>query len=160
MKHAIFIIGLLAFISCKDKNQQETSTQNTNSEATHQHHQNETSTVYQNSWTADMQLNNGGKWPANIETNEGVENMKNILKTQPTITIEDYHQLAAQLNDAKNDVVKKCTMEGPSHDYLHVWLVPLIEKIEVLSETKNSEDAAKIKSSIVENINMYSNYFQ
>jgi len=162
MKQFIFIMSILVLTSCKDKKQQ--ATENTpiesHTDATHENHQKEASAVFQNSWKADMQLNNGSKWQANMETNEGVEKMKSILKTQKTSTLEEYHQLAEQLNDAKNYVVKKCTMEGPSHDNLHIWLVPLIEKIEALSETENSKDAAKIKHSIVENINAYATYFQ
>ena len=164
MKQFIFIMSLLALIGCKEEKRQETSAQNDASEAhtdaTHEQHQKADATVYKNSWTADIQLDNDKKWQANMETNEGVEKMKNILKTHNTSAIEDYHQLAEQLNNVKNDVVKKCNMKGPSHDNLHVWLVPLIEKIEALSETENSEDAAKIKHSIVENVNLYSNYFR
>ncbi len=51
-------------------------------------------------------------------------------------------------------------MEGASHDNLHIWLLPLIAKIDALSEVKTIEDAAKIKLSIQKNINEYNTYFQ
>ena len=51
-------------------------------------------------------------------------------------------------------------MKGAPHDNLHVWLLPLIEKIEALSESKTVEEASKLKESIVENVNAYSNYFE
>ncbi len=164
MKQLILIISLLAFIGCKDKKHSETETHNenheTHTEATHKQHQDKDATSHDNLWMKDMQLNNGEKWVANNETNEGVERMQAILKAQQTVTMEDYHKLADQLGEAKNYVVKECTMKGASHDNLHVWLVPLIEKIEALSETKMLEDAAKIKHSIIENINSYNNYFK
>ena len=113
-----------------------------------------------NNWTTEIEMNNGAKWEANPETNEGVQKMQNILKTQPTNTLEDYYKLAAQLNSDKNYLVQNCTMKGESHDNLHVWLLPLMAKIDALSETKSLEDASKIKHSIEENINEYTTYFQ
>ena len=157
-------MSLMAFISCKDKKQQENLIQNENvekhTEVTHERHQENATTVYNNLWTADIQLNNGQKWDANSETNEGVQKMQNSVKTHTTNTLEDYHKLAEQLNEDKNYVIKNCTMKGPSHDNLHIWLVPLIEKIDALSETKMLEDASKIKNGIVENINSYNTYFK
>jgi hypothetical protein len=151
MKQLIIIMSFLALMSCKDKKQQTEEVPV---------HQDNTATVYNNAWTADMELNHNEKWVANPETNEGVLKMQNLIKTQKTGTIEDYHQLAKELNDAKNYVIKKCNMEGASHDYLHIWLVPLLNKIDALSESETLGDASRIKLSIEENINAYSNYFQ
>tara|TARA_R110002049_G_scaffold188124_5_gene356409 strand:+ start:5567 stop:5899 length:333 start_codon:yes stop_codon:yes gene_type:complete len=108
----------------------------------------------------EIQLNNGTKWEANIETTEGVEQMQELLKSHTTTSIEDYHQLASTLNDVKNKVVKECTMKGASHDNLHIWLYPLIEKVTELSETNNIEEASKTKQSIAENVDAYYKYFQ
>ena len=113
-----------------------------------------------NNWTTEIETNDGAKWEANAETNEGVLKMQNLLKTQSTTTLEDYHKLAEQLNSDKNYVVKNCTMKGASHDNLHVWLLPLMAKIEALSETQSLADASQIKRSIEENVNAYSDYFK
>lgn len=113
-----------------------------------------------NNWITEIETNDGAKWDANTETNEGVAKMKNLLKTQPTNTLDDYYKLAEQLNTDKNYVVKNCTMKGASHDNLHVWLLPLMAKIEALSETQSLEDASKIKHNIEENVNLYSDYFK
>lgn len=164
MKHLIFIMSLILLLSCKDNSQKENSinTEATeqHSEASHEQHPDNASIIYSNTWVSDMQLNDGDKWQANIETNEGVLKMQNALKTHPTATIDDYHKLAVQLNETKNDVVKKCTMTGKSHDNLHIWLLPLIEKIDALLKTEKIEEAADIKLSIEESINGYYNYFK
>src|SRR5690606_40529319 len=73
--------------------------------------------------------------------------MLNLVKTSDPKTVEDYHTLASKLNEDKNYVVKKCTMEGPSHDNLHVFLHPLIEKIEALGEVSTTDEGAKITRS-------------
>lgn len=163
MKHFILTICLLAVVSCKDtKKQEEMTADETISqtvEATKDHYFDDEPSVYDNTWTVEMALNEGAKWEANSETNEGVQNMQDHLKN-PTTTIEDYHRLAEDLNKDKNFVVKNCTMKGASHDNLHVWLLPLMAKIDALSETITVGDAEKIKQSIEENVNAYYNYFQ
>lgn len=164
MKHLIITMSLLALVSCKDSKNQETITKSDTVEqpveVTNEQHNDEASNVYENTWKEEIIMNNDVKWQANAKTNVGVEKMQNSLKTQNTSTLEDYHKLAEQLNNDKNYVVKNCTMQGASHDNLHVWLLPLMAKIEALSETKTVEDAAKIKYSIEENINGYSDYFE
>lgn len=164
MKHLIFTMSLLALVSCKDSKNQESNTETESVEqsieAKEQHHNDEALNVYDNNWTGEIVTNNGAKWQADAKTNEGVKKMQSTIKMQTTSTLDDYHKLAEQLNDDKNFVIKNCTMKGDSHDNLHVWLLPLMAKIEALSETKTLEDAVKIKKSIEENVNAFNIYFQ
>ena len=164
MKKSLVIFSLLAMFSCKNehKEHKKESKQSVeqNLESAHEHHEDHLDTAYQNDWVANMQLDNDNKWQANNETNEGVLKMQNILKSYETNSLEEYHSLATELNEVKNYVVKECTMTGPSHDNLHVWLHPLIEKIEKLLNAESLDDAAKLKLSIQENIAAYYTYFK
>lgn len=164
MKHLIFAMSLLAFVGCKDNkkedNKTEMNTVEQPAEMKEEHHDEVASNVYENAWTNEITMNNGAKWQSDAPTNEGVKQMQNTIKTITTNTLDDYHKLAEKLNDNKNTVVKNCTMKGAPHDNLHVWLLPLMDKIEALSETETVEDASKIKQSIEENINGYYTYFQ
>lgn len=156
MKHVILAISLIALVSCKESKNIEKAINTNTVETTAE----EASNLYANSWIKDIETNNGGKWEANAETNEGVQKMQNSIATQNTNTLDAYHKLAEQLNDDKNFVIKNCTMKGAPHDNLHVWLLPLMEKIEALSEAKTIEEASNLKLSIVENVNSYYNYFE
>lgn len=163
MKYVIFTLSIFTFLSCKDPKQQNSAIDkdaHQENSTMHDHNSAAIANTYDNSWTNEMALNDGVKWDANQETNEGVDKMKNHLESYTTATIEEYHTLASALNEDKNFVIKNCTMKGASHDNLHVWLMPLIDKIEALSETKSVDEASKIKQSIGENVNAYSNYFQ
>lgn len=164
MKHLIFTIGLLALVSCKDHNTQEAATPSEavehQDEAVHEHHQQGDPNVYTNAWKDDMDMDNGDKWQSDLTTNEGVKKLQLSYNAQTTTTLEEYHKLAAQLNEDKNYLVKNCTMQGPAHDNLHTWLHPLIEKIAALADAETVEDASKIKSTIDENINAYYDYFK
>lgn len=164
MKHLIIAMSLLALASCKDNKKEEALTKTSDVEqsveATNENHNDKTSSIYENAWVEEIEMNSGKKWAANTETNQGVQKMQKSLNTFTTNTLDEYHKLAQQLNSDKNYVIKNCTMKGASHDNLHVWLLPLMAKIEALSETKTVADAAKIKESISENVSAYNNYFE
>lgn len=145
MKHLFLTLIIITLVSCKDSKKEVTV---------------EVDNLYSNTWIKEIKLNDGDKWEANSETNEGILKMQNSLKKASTNTLDEYYQLAEKLNVDKNYVIKNCTMKGASHDNLHVWLLPLIAKIDALSNTKTIEDAKKLKQSIEENINAYANYFE
>ena len=157
MKNSVMILLLLAttvMSSCRNSVKQEKH--ETPEEAV----QTEETDILSTAWMDDMQLDEGAKWKANIETTEGVVKMQRLINTHATVAIEDYHELAGKLNEVKNKLVKECTMKGPSHDNLHIWLYPLVEKIGALSEVNTLAEAAEIKQSIADNLNSYTNYFQ
>lgn len=166
MKKTILSLAILSalLISCNEtKHKQENTDTVETTEGVHEHELEEMAAethAMDNAWVNEIKLDNGNKWEANLETNEGVDKMLNLVKTSDPKTVEDYHTLASKLNEDKNYVVKKCTMEGPSHDNLHVFLHPLIEKIEALGKVSTTDEGAKITASIEENLEGYYNYFQ
>ncbi len=167
MKKTILTATILSvlMIGCKDNNPKNNETSETTKEV--QNHNEEITNepedkaaVYNNAWISEIELDNGDKWQANLETNEGVEKMLELVESSEPKSVEDYHNLAAKLNETKNFVVKKCTMEGPSHDNLHVFLHPLIEKIAALGKVSSTEEGSKITARIKENLKGYYDYFK
>lgn len=165
MKKTILTVAFLSvlLISCKDN---KTSTSET--EMGHEH---ETEMVHHddhekgemaldNSWTNEIHLNNGSKWEANLETTQGVDKMLVLIEKISPKSVEEYHNLASKLNEEKNTVIKKCDMVGPSHDNLHVFLHPLIDKIDALGKVSTAEEGAEITASIQENLDEYNTYFK
>ena len=151
----------LLMISCKEtKNENhaadETITTETSSHETHTESANELN----NDWVDDIVLNNGVKWQANKETTDGVRAMLSLITKSQASTIEDYNELGDKLNGVKNTVVKECTMKGPSHDNLHVWLYPLDQKIELLQKTETDKEGAETLAVIIDNLNAYTTYFK
>ncbi|MFC2110006.1 hypothetical protein ACFLSU_05465 [Bacteroidota bacterium] len=156
MKNLVFILILMATLVSGCKNTDNQKVIKTNTEVSNK----QVNKITSNNWIENIQLNHTEKWNANIETNEGVEKMQQSLKSQSTNTLEEYHELAKLLNIGKNYVIRNCSMKGESHDNLHVWLLPLIAKIDALSEAKTIENASAIKKSIQENIEIYYTYFK
>lgn len=112
------------------------------------------------SWLDEIQLDEGKLWMANPETVTGVERMRKNIHTAELNEVKDYHSLAEKLNEDKNYIVKECTMEGPSHDNLHIWLHPLIEKIDHLSHVESKESGQKTVDDIEESLTRFYDYFK
>ena len=162
MKKTILTVAIISalLVSCNETKHKGSEALET-TEAGHEHHgEDMLSHATDNSWVDEIKLDNDKKWDANSETNEGVEKMIVLVNTSEAKTVAGYHALASDLNEVKNFVVKECTMEGPSHDNLHVFLHPLIEKIDALGKVSTEEAGAKIKESILKNLDGYYTYFQ
>ncbi len=166
MKKTILTTAIISalLIGCNETKHKEENTDTVEaSEGVHEHEMEEMAAEthsMNNTWINEIKLDNGSKWEANLETTEGVDKMLNLVKSSDTKTVEDYHALASKLNEDKNVVVKKCTMEGPSHDNLHVFLHPLIEKIEALGKVSTTNEGAEVTASIKENLEGYYEYFK
>ena len=162
MKRILILVTLfsIVFTSCNKatKNEQNISSPQIENEDLQEESKDNTHNL-SNDWVNDIKLDNNSKWKANIESTQGVSVMLNLIKKSNLKTVEDYHTLGAKLDEEKNMIIKKCTMTGPSHDNLHIFLLPLVEKIDYLLVTTTAEEASKITASIVENLNAYKNYF-
>src|SRR5690554_8103858 len=80
MRKTILTAAILAtvFVGCKDQNKSETAVE---TEAVHEHvedatHEDHEHDVFalDNSWVNEIEIDNGNKWDANIETTVGVNN--------------------------------------------------------------------------------------
>ena len=151
------ILGLVLSISlmgCKETQKEETTTTEQSSVE-----QKEDAHGDQNNWMSLIQLDKESKWKANIETTEGIQAMSSRIAEDESNSIKHYKNLASELNDIKNNIIKECTMEGESHNNLHVFLVPLADKIEALGEVNSVREGAEIKKDIREHLDVYNNYF-
>jgi hypothetical protein len=162
MKKTILSVAIISalLVSCNETKHKDNKTLETTEVSNEHLGEDMLSHATDNSWINEIKLNSGKKWDANFETTDGVEKMIVLTKESSAKSVTDYHALASNLNEVKNYIVKKCTMDGPSHDNLHVFLHPLIEKIDALGKVSNEDDGAKIKESIIKNLEGYYDYFK
>ncbi|MFD2519224.1 hypothetical protein ACFSTG_15045 [Salinimicrobium flavum] len=157
MRISIYILFLAFFITgCKEKQEPETTPQ---AETTI-----ETSEVTSEApdmaiWKKDIQLDNGTQWHANRETTEGILKMSRMIENSSAATVEDYRRLGEELNKEKNLVIKRCTMKGPSHDNLHIYLQPLIGQIGELQQVDSADEGEELLDEIREHLQAYHSYF-
>ncbi len=107
-----------------------------------------------------LKLNNGQKWIANEETHIGIKNMDSLIKAFNANDAKSYFDLGQALSIQTSFVIKNCTMKGEAHDQLHVVLVPMLDDILVLKETKNNKDASKALENLKTLITKYFIHFR
>lgn len=98
--------------------------------------------------TGALSLNNGEKWIADEHTHTLVGQMKSELADFDKATEKDYKVLSDSLTNQLNVLIVGCTMEGPAHDELHKWLVPVTENVKALSVTKEEATVNELKTSL------------
>ena len=91
--------------------------------------------------TLTLKLNNGEKWVANNETQIGIVKMDSIIKKFKNDETNNYLGLGNDLSKQTGFIIKSCNMTGEAHDQLHVVLVPMLDEISILKESKNTEDS-------------------
>ena len=111
---------------------------------------------------AALTLNNGAKWKADPSTNENVKSIKIVsdkFSGKKEKSLNEYHQCAADFQQAADKLIADCKMSGPDHDALHLWLHPLLEKIKTLKNSKDITEAGKFYSEIQSQLTLYKNFF-
>ena len=143
----LIAIGSVIFMSCKtDKQTPEVEEK---SEIEQVQIQDEASEA--------LQLNNGEKWMVNDEMKPFVIKSEALVESYIKDNKTDYKTLAQEIKDQNNQLIKSCTMDGPSHDELHKWLHPHLELVGKLAET---DDAAQAQPMVTELQTSYQTYHQ
>ena len=91
--------------------------------------------------TLTLKLNNGEKWVANNETQIGIVKMDSIIKKFKNDETNNHLGLGNDLSKQTSFIIKSCNMTGEAHDQLHVVLVPMLDEISILKESKNTEES-------------------
>lgn len=116
--------------------------------------------ILSNDWKKEIELDGSQKWEANEETTQGVHNMLRIMENTAVGPEMDFKALGTKLKSQINVVIQKCSMKGASHDNLHVFLMPLIEKVDALQKPNDIEKNKALVASIYYNLEAYDSYFK
>ena len=87
--------------------------------------------------------NNNTKWKTDDVTRKNVSAMARAINDSNNIGASRKQQLVEQLQGTINTLVQQCTMKGPDHDALHLWVEQVMHD---LKSVKTSSDDAYPKS--------------
>lgn len=107
-----------------------------------------------------LKLNDGTKWMANLETQRGVDRMDSIITVFNASRNKDYESLGKSLSQQTAYIIKNCTMEGESHDQLHIVLVPMLDVISILKESSEPDTSRQALNQLEGLISGYFNHFR
>ena len=147
----MLVLAISSFVlwSCNNSSEKAKSNQETKQEE-HQH--DETSEA--------IELNSGKKWIVNDEMKPFVAKGEGLVTTYLQSSHTNYNELAQQLKEQNNQLIKSCTMKGKSHDELHKWLHPHLELVEALGKSTNENEAKGIVLKLQKSNEAYHQYFE
>ena len=108
-----------------------------------------------------LTLDDGRKWPVDEHTRISAEKIAKLVRDAPVIrSPDDARALGEALDEELDVLVKGCTMTGPAHDQLHVFLVALIPRVEALSTETDVDALGRIREEIGSLLEAYETHFE
>ena len=113
---------------------------------------------------SDLHLDpNNLKWRADENTTASIESMQQLMAVFATGnnvgSMEAYQELGKTLNGELNTLFRQCTMTGPSHDELHIFLTPIIKDVKAL-QGNDLEAAMAAQLHLEERLLVYQTFFE
>ena len=72
----------------------------------------------------------------------------------------DFKSLATDLKSSDNRLISSCTMDGRSHEELHLWLAPHLNLVSKLSKAGSPEEAEKVIGQLGNSFATFNQYFE
>jgi hypothetical protein len=152
----IFIIALLLAPGCG--NRSDSADQ---SESGHEHADHDKEHAHDHgAESKSLQLNNGSKWQVNPEMMVYVAASEKLVGDFKPGPEGDYASLAKALDENKNQLIVNCTMQGASHDALHIWLEPYIGELSMLANAGSESEQSKALDAIKTSFDTFHNFFE
>jgi len=109
---------------------------------------------------AKVKLNNGNLWEANAETTDGIHTMLQLMNNfSEDETPKSYVTLKQSLVKEFKTIIQKCTMTDEAHDQLHVFIIPMRELFNGLTDPDLNIRKEKFNK-LNAHLKTYKNYFK
>lgn len=89
-----------------------------------------------------LSLNDGAKWELDAHTKDVMSKIVAVVEVAPPS--EPAVTLGTRLDELTQQLIRGCTMTGPPHDQLHVFLVKWLPAVERLKTVEAPESEAAI----------------
>lgn len=157
MKKIILLLSATCFLfaACNDNGNgntanEESATEQHAEEADHSH----------DGLPTELALNDGAKWQINQEMRPFIEKQAEVTKNFVDNKDQDYKRLGQDLYELNTDLIKSCTMKGPDHDMLHVWLDPHIKLLKSLKDLEGTDGGEQLVADINLSFESFNKYFE
>lgn len=87
-----------------------------------------------------LTLDDGEKWPTDEHTRTAAAEMLRTIEASPEdLSAEELRALGERMQGQLDALIQGCTMEGPAHDALHVYLSALMPRIGTMANGEAAE---------------------
>lgn len=106
----------------------------------------------------NLVLNEGRKWQMDDHTRLSFAKMAESFRDvdASTLDTDELKQAGDGLRNDLDELIKGCTMTGPDHDQLHVYLMAFIPAMTTLQESGQLNDAQEVQHLLA----IYEDYFE
>lgn len=100
---------------------------------------------------SSVPLNDGKKWKADSVTKANVASLIKIVRDNKDKTESKRSEIAVKFQAGIDRLVQECSMQGPDHEALHIWLEKVIDDVEDIKEKDEDypEAIADLDKSII-----------
>ncbi len=144
MKLGTLLAVILALVPCASAEEQR---------AGHNH----------NSVPHQLELNKGKKWKADSHTMEYATRMITLLDQfeagREEKTLLGMQTLGGKLQINVDELIRGCTMTGPPHDQLHIWLSEVIPVVTTLKDAETVSQGKEVYDKLSHRVKEFTEYF-
>lgn len=126
----------------------------------HDHAHEEPGHAHEAGQATALQLNDGQRWAMDDHTRESMHQLDAILSEEAPATPEGYRRMGERLHETTRELIAGCTMQGPAHDQLHIYLGELLPRIATLRETDDAAAGESILAELRTGQDRFHHYFQ
>lgn len=163
IKNILLLLATTLMVACGNQSSQEQ-----NIAATHEHSHDAEHATHNHDHNAaptnetSLALNNGAKWQADESTRKHTSALIKATEAFEQLAKKDlvaYHAYADEAQGILQELINGCTMEGPNHDALHLWLEPVLNDVKSLKDCKDEATALEKASILTTDIKKYPQFF-
>lgn len=106
-----------------------------------------------------LTLNDGKKWQSDEHTRKTMASIAALVAMPSPADATAFNKRGAELAALNGSLIKGCTMQGASHENLHVLLVPLLKETDALKSATTVDAGNTALKNLRETATLYAKYF-
>lgn len=160
LKLLIVAMSVFLFSACNHGAHDPAHADDASKVQTHQH--DESADQHEETQVHELALNKGEKWKADENTRLQVAALSSLsdeFEKSADKGVETYHRFADNAQAELQKLIKGCTMKGPDHDALHLWLEPVLADVKNIKNSENLEEAKIAATTLFSNVRKFNQFF-
>lgn len=110
-----------------------------------------------------LQLNQGQKWQTDNNTKLHANKLSGLIQAfdnSGDTKLPAFCNLSEAINQELNNLISDCSMDGPEHDALHLWLDPVLRDAEQLKNATKDQEAATALDKLRADVQKFNQFFK
>lgn len=109
--------------------------------------------------TGELRLDQGRRWVVIPSMLVHLEAAELALASEPATSVAAHRRIGQKLDQSLKKLIASCTMTGPAHDQLHLWLVPFLQDAQGYLEESNPDQLEPRRRNLQRDFATFHRYF-